>query len=416
MYQLLQANSWYFWRNQEITVNSAHTHKMAASTDQNKESDSDKNGCVSPASAYSTASEGENQELQNAPGTSTPSEIDKNAPITSLTAGKMMEIFTASLTTDQAQNAIQTSVKTLIEPVKQELEETGKNLASLTSRVEQLENQSRPNPTPSPHAVKVSAVDYTRRNNLVFTGIEGTPEQCKNKLNKIFKKLGVKVGSFNTFRRGPDAKNIIAEFAGHWDKIVIYKNRTKLYGKGVKDVYVNEDLNESQDRVFYVARTAKKQNLIHSAWTTEGITHISKIVKGTVMSRPVHSEDEIKALIPKLKIEPKSDKTPKTNKTQLKKSNEWSSEDHEVAKKPSKSSHQAVSSSDSESSSVETESEEGEISESEEEDNAPRPKSKFKAQPIDKPETRSKKNAKNKAPTTDEQDPKAKRLPRKAKK
>ena len=117
---------------------------------ENKESDSDKNGCVSPASAYSTASEGENQELQNAPGTSTSSEIDMNAPITSLTAGKMMEIFTASLTTDQAQNAIQTSVKTLIEPVKQELEETGKNLASLTSRVEQLENQSRPNPTPSP--------------------------------------------------------------------------------------------------------------------------------------------------------------------------------------------------------------------------------------------------------------------------
>ena len=295
---------------------------MAPPTNENK-SETERNGAISPVSQYSTASEGENQEGNNAPinrTTTQMAQIDENAPITSLTAGKMMELFAASLNTEQAQNAIQTSFSKLIDPVKTQLDENGRDLASLKARVETLEVQQK-NPGPSPHSVKINekgvvAIDWTRRNNLVFTGVKGTPDECKKELNKIFKKLSLKVGAYNTFRRGPNATNVIAEFAGHWDKILIYKNRTKLMDKGISNVFINEDLNEAQDRVFYTARSAKKQNLIHSAWTTEGITHISKIVKGTVMTRAVYSEEEVKQLIPRLKIEPRT-KLPRQTKSKL---------------------------------------------------------------------------------------------------
>ena len=296
---------------------------MATSTNA---SDNDRNGCNSPVSQYDTASEGENLEAKNSLNSLSSTQIDENTPITSLTAGKMMELFAHSLTTERAQQAIQTSVVQLIDPIKSKLEETGRDVASLKTRIESLEHKHN---TPTPFTVKVNdtprgvaTVDYTRRSNLVFTGIKGTPEECKTQLNKIFKKLGLKIGAFNTFRRGQNATNIIAEFAGHWDKILVYKNRTKLMDKGIRNVFINEDLNETQDRIFYLARSAKKQHLIHTAWTTEGITHISKVVKGVVQIKPVHSEEEIKSLLPKLKIEAATKTATKTTKAKLRKTNE----------------------------------------------------------------------------------------------
>ena len=89
---------------------------MAPPSDENM-TETDRNRCISPVSQYSTASEGENPEGNNAStnqASSQMAQIDENAPITSLTAGKMMEIFAASLNTEQAQNAIQTSFSKLI--------------------------------------------------------------------------------------------------------------------------------------------------------------------------------------------------------------------------------------------------------------------------------------------------------------
>ena len=129
---------------------------MAPPTEVNKE-ENERNGCISPVSQYSTASEGENQEGNNAPINPPPTQmaqIDENAPITSLTAGKMMELFVASLNTEQAQNAIQTSFSKLIDPVKTQLDENGRDLASLTARVETLEVQQKTRLAPPPTVSK----------------------------------------------------------------------------------------------------------------------------------------------------------------------------------------------------------------------------------------------------------------------
>lgn len=75
---------------------------MAASSEESKTSDNDRNDCISPVSQYETASEGETQEGNNVLSHLTPSTIDENTPITSLTAGKLMEIFTHSLQTNEA--------------------------------------------------------------------------------------------------------------------------------------------------------------------------------------------------------------------------------------------------------------------------------------------------------------------------
>ena len=137
------------------------------------------------------------------------------------------------------------------------------------------------------------------------------------------------------------------------------------------------------------------------------------------MSRAVHSEEELKSLIPKLKIEPRTKPAAKANKAQtLRKTAEWTSDDHEVDSTKKPVAAQSISESDS---SDETESEEGEVTDSEDDVGTAtknKPRSKFKAQPVEKPETRSKKPAdkslaNTSAATSDEQDPKAKRLPRK---
>jgi len=220
--------------------------------------------------------------------------------ITSLTVGEMKSLFIDSLFSERAQRAIEASIEGRIQPIAKRIEPLERKtnaheteIAELRERIKHLEGKK---------TMIATEVDTSRRNNLIFTGIQGNNEEVYNKIGRIIEDLGIKLsGPYNVQTKGRDA---MVEFSAYWDKRKTYAVRTKLNAKGHRGVFLNEDLTSTQKNIFYMARIARKQGLIQSAWTYNGVTNMSKVVDGTVQTKEVTTEEELKTLLPELIIPP----------------------------------------------------------------------------------------------------------------
>ena len=218
----------------------------------------------------------------------------------------------------------------------------------INQRLEKLEKQlpsvtlSKPaqNPAPKQHS---SA--------LIFTGVSDA-----KKAKKVIRDLGITLSG--AIKVTPIAKKkdaCIVDFSCHWDKSSLYKERTNLKSKGHSGVYINEVLNQIQGKIFYLARCAKKQELIKTTWTKDGSVFISKDVDNETHIAEVKSEKHLIELVPRLVIP--EDKPEDKSKAKKK----WSSSKvHQAKEKKTKAPATTSSSSSSES-------EEGEVSGSESE-------------------------------------------------
>ena len=365
----------------------------------------EKDSQMSPTSTAS-GEKNESQQSQNV-NQHTP---NSNTPITTLTVGGMMKIFTASLYQNDAQAAIQKATGVMIQeqisPIKEKVGHMEVEIKSITQRINTLEKGPKQPPAWGPPSTPITQIDYTRRNNIVLSGVKGTTEEGRTKLKAILKKLALPISNFSIFKRGKN-ETLVVEFATHRDKLMVYKERTKLANNGFKGIFLNEDLNNEQARVFYLARTAKKQGLIHSTWTMDGVTNISKIVRGETQTKTIASEEELKTVLPGLTIDEPSTKSKK--KTIAK---EWSDDAHEAQAAPNTEPDDQNSS-------------DGELTDSEEEE-APsqkkEKKSRYKVQPVEPIATRAKTGASKNtdgedqvASTSTQQPPNGKRPGRKAK-
>ena len=78
-----------------------------------------------------------------------------------------------------------------------------------------------------------------------------------------------------------------------------------------------------------MARNAKKQKLINSAWTRNGACYISKIVKGETQIAEVKDEANLLSLLPKFKMPEQKPKGRKEKTPANKKTANWTEEDHQ---------------------------------------------------------------------------------------
>ena len=140
--------------------------------------------------------------------------------------------------------------------------------------------------------------------------------------------------------------------------------------KGHKGVFINEALNPSQGKLFFLTRCAKRQGLIKSTWTQDGNIFVSKEVDGEQQMAEVKSQDHLLQLVPRLVV-PEDKPAGKAGAATKKK---WSSS--KVHTPPSKTKKKSTDKSPSPSSSSSSSSEEGEL-DSESEDTEP-PKSQRK--------------------------------------
>lgn len=163
--------------------------------------------------------------------------------------------------------------------------------------------------------------------NLLIQGLElEEGETIIEKVTKLLDDLNVEIsGKFNA-RKIPGDR-ILIEFNSCWDKRAAYKARTRLRSHDYEGVFINEDLTEEQADLFYIARAAKKQKLIKSAWTMNGATYISKTVRGEQEMQEIASKEHLKLLLPKLKI-PKAKKAATTKAPKA-----WSKQEHEPSDK-----------------------------------------------------------------------------------
>ena len=88
---------------------------------------------------------------------------------------------------------------------------------------------------------------------------------------------------------------MLIEFISHWDKRKLYLLRTKLSKQGMPNVYINEDLSKPQSELFFLARKARQEKLIKSAWTFNGSIFIKRLNGADIM---IISKTDLKENVP----------------------------------------------------------------------------------------------------------------------
>ena len=164
--------------------------------------------------------------------------------------------------------------------------------------------------------------DPNRRQTLILSGLN-KESQNEAEVRRIFLDLGVTLNGSIKVSTLQNNKAAV-QFSAFWDKNAVYKARTKLSANN-RGVFINENLSPEEAKIFFLARAAKKQNLIHNAWTRDGVTFISKIVAGNTQVATIHTEATIQELVPKFKAP--QEKKPRTGKesNQVK----WTGGDHQ---------------------------------------------------------------------------------------
>ena len=177
---------------------------------------------------------------------------------------------------------------------------------SLSLRVQALENklnETKRVHTPNSHVAPAAIT--VRTNNLIILGLEEVRHEKPVEIVKDFAHaLKVEISQIQARRIGRGNKRpILVEFAKIWEKRKMYSMRTHLKDNGYAGVFINEDLTPDQSAVFFHARQAKKQKLINSTWTMNGVTQIAKYSRnGQLISVPVMSLEHLQTLIPGLEI------------------------------------------------------------------------------------------------------------------
>ena len=125
--------------------------------------------------------------------------------------------------------------------------------------------------------------DQERRNNVVIHGLEEStgesPKQLTSKINEVLKKAKIKIDDkFEATRLGKNnagkTRPVKVCLKNYWDKRTIYKARTTMKATGNKGIFINEDLPKIQQTLLMNCRKARRDNLLVTCWTDEGIVHI----------------------------------------------------------------------------------------------------------------------------------------------
>ena len=125
--------------------------------------------------------------------------------------------------------------------------------------------------------------DQERRNNVVIHGIDEStgesPKQLTSKINEVLKKAKIKIDDkFEATRLGKNnagkTRPVKVCLKNYWDKRTIYKARTTMKATGNKGIFINEDLPKIQQTLLMNCRKARRDNLLVTCWTDEGIVHI----------------------------------------------------------------------------------------------------------------------------------------------
>ena len=212
--------------------------------------------------------------------------------------------------------------------LESKIEDLEKEKTEMKSRLNELERKQEEAKTNTNYPTSQAVPQTTNKNNnLILYGFQeeqkgmaagsGTSlqkneseENTTQRVSVLLRDIGINVSQFQATRMGKENKDkrrpILVEFANIWDRRNVHAARTKLKSRGYKGIYINEDLTKEQAEIFYYARQAKKQNLIHNTWTTGGLTFVSRLKQdGTVINVPVHSVAKLRELIPNLKTQPK---------------------------------------------------------------------------------------------------------------
>ena len=232
-----------------------------------------------------------------------------------LTVEEMMAVFSSSLNMPTSKrvirNCVQTEVNTLkserIDPLEKKVtklqEETNsmkQDTLKIMGKLEGLEAGNSQNSTPRTF---IQREETSRQGNLIFRGVkkEGEGKTPLDSIKAILRDLGIELnGAVQARRIGPRDKrdSILVEFSVYWDRRKVYAARTKLAGAGHKGIFLNEDLTMEQKHVFYEARQAKKQGMISSCWTYEGVTHLSKDSNDGKVTAAIPNMETLKLRLP----------------------------------------------------------------------------------------------------------------------
>ena len=225
-----------------------------------------------------------------------------------LTVEEMMAVFSSSLNLPTSKrvirNCVQTEVNTLksehIDPLEKKVTKLQEETKSIMGKLEGLEAGNRQISTPRTF---IQREETSRQGNLIFRGVkkEGEGKTPLDSIKAILGDLGIELnGAVQARRIGPRDKrdSILVEFSVYWDRRKVYAARTKLAGAGHKGIFLNEDLTIEQKHVFYEARQAKKQGMISSCWTYEGITHLSKDSRDGKVTAAIPNMETLKLRLP----------------------------------------------------------------------------------------------------------------------
>ena len=215
-------------------------------------------------------------------------------PVTEMTGADLAQLFGLSLKSPESKRAIRECVADEIDPLQKRLEsvelcqkETVESQDKLSERIVKVETEVtslRNTPPTYQHSSNSQREALAKRSNIIISGIDFKEnESTRNLISELLSDIDIKLdGSFQAKRIGPKGKQnqILVEFSCHWDKRKVYAARLKLKNAGREGVFVNEDLTKDQKHIFYEARQALKNKLISTAWTYDGITHISRDAPG----------------------------------------------------------------------------------------------------------------------------------------
>ena len=199
-------------------------------------------------------------------------------------------------------------------------EELLKENATIYRRLNTAEDEIKVLKSSTPRSSPTT--DPGRLQTLIMDGLD-KKDQTEKAINKIFKDIGVTLTGRFQIKALQNGKTAI-QFSTFWDRNAVYKGRIKLV-QHHEGVFINECLTEEEAKLFFLARSAKKQKLINSTWTRNGACFISKIVNGESQTAEVKDEATLLKLLPKFIMPaPKGKKDKPANKKAV-----WSEEEHQ---------------------------------------------------------------------------------------
>ena len=175
---------------------------------------------------------------------------------------------------NQSLNERITKIENELKSVKDKNKVNSKDFAPLQTQITTMKHASN---------IAQRMNDQDRRNNVVIHGIGESkgesPKQLTAKINSILNKAKIKIeDKFEATRLGKpkEAANrpVKVCLKNYWDKRVIYKARTTMKTTGNMGIFINEDLPKIQQTLLLHCRKARRNNLLETCWTEEGIVYI----------------------------------------------------------------------------------------------------------------------------------------------